>query len=125
MPYQVLYISSRVRRKMHKRLWMILMTRLDTVKPFLSSHSKRTPTIGFQDQLSLNAGQKYCRMLQGEHSAILSTFIKLLFVMKTFGWSILNGRIKQVLLYFKTQGTEVTKLFSWSIQLSMKFQLID
>ena len=33
--------------------------------------------IGFQDQLSLNAGQKYCRMLQGEHSAILWTFIKI------------------------------------------------
>ena len=31
--------------------------------------------IGFEDQLSLNAGQKNCRMLQGEHSAILSTFI--------------------------------------------------
>ena len=41
--------------------------------------SKRTQ-IGFQDQLSLNAGQKYCRMLQGEHSVILSTFIKLPFV---------------------------------------------
>ena len=32
--------------------------------------SKRTKT-GFQDQLSLNACQKYCRMLQGEDSAIL------------------------------------------------------
>ena len=29
--------------------------------------------------LSLNAGQKYCWMLQGEHSAILSTFINLPF----------------------------------------------
>ena len=28
--------------------------------------SKR-PKIGFQDQLLFNAGQKYCRMLQGEH----------------------------------------------------------
>ena len=37
---------------------------------------------GFQDQLSLNTGQKYCRMLQGEHSAIFSTFIKLPFVIK-------------------------------------------
>ena len=37
-----------------------------------------------QDQLSLNAGQKYCRMLQGEHSAILSTFIKLPIVIKIF-----------------------------------------
>ena len=45
--------------------------------------SKR-PQIGCQDQLLLKAGQKYCRMLQGEHSAILSTFIKLLFVIKIF-----------------------------------------
>ena len=43
--------------------------------------SKR-PQIGFQDQLWLNAGQKCCRMAQGEHSAILSTFITLLFVIK-------------------------------------------
>ena len=43
--------------------------------------SKR-PKFGFQDRLSLNAGQKYCRM--PEHSAILLTFIKLQFVIKTF-----------------------------------------
>ena len=35
-----------------------------TVKPVLSGHSKRRTKIGFQDRLSLNAGQKYCRMLQ-------------------------------------------------------------
>ena len=41
--------------------------------------------VGFQAQLSLNASQKYCRMLQGEHSAILLTFIqKLSFVIKIF-----------------------------------------
>ena len=34
-----------------------------------------------EDQLCLNAGQTYCRMLQGEHSAILSTCIKLPFVL--------------------------------------------
>ena len=38
-------------------------------KPQLKKNTK----IGFQYRLSLNAGQKYCRML---HSAILSTFIK-------------------------------------------------
>ena len=43
--------------------------------------SKR-PKIGFQYQLSLNAGQKYCRMFQ--HSAILLTFIRLTFVIKIF-----------------------------------------
>ena len=34
-----------------------------------------------KDQFSLNTGQKYCRML---HSAILSTYIKLPFVIKIF-----------------------------------------
>ena len=48
----------------------------------------KRPKFGFEDQLSLNAGQKYCRMLQGEHSAILSTFIKLPFVIKIFVSSI-------------------------------------
>ena len=46
-----------------------------------------------------NAGQMYCRMLQGEHSAILSTFIKLSFVIQIFVLSILSGRFRQVLLY--------------------------
>ena len=49
--------------------------------------SKR-PKICFQDQLLLNTGQKYCRRLQGEHSSILSTFIKLPFVIKIFVLSI-------------------------------------
>ena len=55
---------------------------LNTVKPLL-----KRPKISFHE-LSLNAGQKYCRMLQGEHSAILSTFIKLPFVIKIFVLSI-------------------------------------
>ena len=37
--------------------------------------SKR-PKVGFQVKLSLDVGQRYCRMLQWEHFAILSTFIK-------------------------------------------------
>ena len=59
----------------------------------------KRPNICFQDQLSLNAGQKYCRMLQGEHSAILLTFIKLSFVIKIFILLILSGHFTQVLLY--------------------------
>ena len=55
--------------------------------------SKR-PKIGFQDLLTLNAGQKFCRMLQGEHSAILLTFIKLPFVIKIFVFSIFEWPLK-------------------------------
>ena len=42
----------------------------------------------FKEQLSLNAGHKYCRMLPFEHSAILSNLIKLPFVIKIFVLSI-------------------------------------
>ena len=55
--------------------------------------SKR-PKMGFQDQLSLNVGQKYCRMLQGEHSAILSTCNELPHSFKTFVLSIFERPLK-------------------------------
>ena len=65
-----------------------------TVKPFLRGHSKRTPKIGFKYQLPHNVGQKYCRMLQGEHSALLLTFIKQPFSIKTFVLSIFKWLLK-------------------------------
>ena len=40
--------------------------------------------------ISFNAGQIYCRTLQGEQSAILSTFMKLPFVIKMFVLSIIE-----------------------------------
>ena len=55
---------------------------------------KKKTKNGFQHRLSLNAGQKYCRMLQGEHSAILLTFIKLPFATKTFVLSIFEWPLK-------------------------------
>ena len=72
----------------------MLLTYCSTVNPVLRGHSKRRPKIGFQDRLSLNAGEMYCRMLQGEHSAILSTFIKLTFAIKTFILSIFEWPLK-------------------------------
>ena len=47
-----------------------------------------------QDRLSLNAGQKYCRMLQGEHSALLATLIKLPYVIYIFVLSICEWPLK-------------------------------
>ena len=65
------------------------------VKQPLSKRQK----IGFQTQLWLNAGQKYCRMLQGEHSAILLTLIKLPFVFKIFVLSIVERPFYFVCLF--------------------------
>ena len=58
------------------------MQRLDYSKTCVKRSLSKRGKIGFQDQLSLNAGQKYCRMLSLEHSAILLTFFKLPFVIK-------------------------------------------
>ena len=63
-------------------------------KTCLKRPLKKKTKLGFQDRLSLNAGQKYCRMLQREHSAIIWTFIKLPFVFKTFVLSIFEWLLK-------------------------------
>ena len=55
--------------------------------------SKR-PKIGFQAQLLLHTGQKYCRMLSLEHSAILSTFIKQPFVIQILVLSVFEWPLK-------------------------------
>ena len=54
--------------------------------------------MGFQDQLSLNAGQKYCR----EHSAILLAYIVLPHGFKAFVLSIFEWPLKTVSLYCGT-----------------------
>ena len=66
----------------------LLMGRKESNQTNKTVFFKGFTQIGFQDRLSLNAGQKYCRRLQGEHSAILLAFIKLPFVNKTFVLSI-------------------------------------
>ena len=79
----MLYLHTDTDTCMH----ICILTASYTVKPFKK-----------EDKLSLNVGQKYCRMLQGEHSAILLTLIKLRFV-KIFVLSSLSGCLRQVLLY--------------------------
>ena len=96
--------------------------------------SKR-PKIVFQEQLLLNAGQKYCRMLQGEHSAILSTFIKLPFVIKIyvlsiFEWPFYTGLNFYQKLVFKTnyclmQVKSIFAILSILIKLPFVFKILD
>ena len=63
-------------------------------KTCLKRSPKKNTKIGFQYRLSLNACQKYCRMLQGEHSAINLTCIKLPFSIKTLFLSIFKWPLK-------------------------------
>ena len=65
-------------------------------KACLKLSLKKKTKIGFQDRLPLNAGQKFCKMLQREHSAILLSFIKLpffinIFVSSIFEWPLKTG----------------------------------
>ena len=78
----------------------------------------------FLRPILLNAGQKYCRMLQGEHSAILLTFIKIPFVIKIlvlsiFEWLFYTGftvdpalmKILHCLVrYYQSLGIEIQKI---------------
>ena len=69
-----------------------------TVKPVIRGHSKRRPKIGFQDWISLTAGQKYCRVLYCRmlHESILQCFRPSLsyhlsfktFVLSIFKWPL-------------------------------------
>ena len=63
----ILYLHTDTDTCMH----ICILTADYTVKPCLKRPLKK------EDQSSLNAGQEYCRILQGEQSAIHSTFIKL------------------------------------------------
>ena len=56
----------------------------------------KRPKIGFQEQLSLNAGQKYCRMLPLEHSAILRASLSYQLSLRSLFYQILSGRFTQV-----------------------------
>ena len=62
----------------------------NTVIPVLSGHSKGRPKIGFQDRLSLNAGQKYCRMLQYFRPS-LSYHLSLRPFLSIFEWPLKTG----------------------------------
>ena len=75
---------------------------------------KKKTKIGFQYQLSLNAGQKYCRMLQREHSALLSAFIKLLFIFKTFVLSIFEWPLKTGFTCFFEQDHQILVYITFS-----------
>ena len=63
-------------------------------KTCLKQPLKKKTKIGIQDSLWLNAGQKYCRMLQESILQILRTFIKLPFVCKIFVLSIFEWPLK-------------------------------
>ena len=69
-----------------------------TVKPVLSGHSKRRKNFGFQDRLSLNAGQKYCRMLQESILQYFRPSLRYLLSLRPLFCLFLSGRLRRVLL---------------------------
>ena len=69
------------------------------VKPALSDHSKRRPTTGFQEQLSLNAVQKYCRMLQESILQYFRPSLSYHLSLRPLFSLFLSGCLRQVFLY--------------------------
>ena len=65
-----------------------------TVKPVLSGHSKKIKKLVFKADYYLMQVKSIAECPRGEHSAILLTFIKLPFTIKTFVLSILKWPLK-------------------------------
>ena len=78
---------------------LFLIVSTCTVKPVLSGNSKRF--FNTCTDYRLMQVKKYCRMLQWEYSAILSTFIKLPFSIdiRPLFCLFLSGRLRLGLLY--------------------------
>ena len=70
-----------------------------TERPAFSGHSKRQPKICFQDQLSLNAGQVYCRMLQESILQHYRPSLSYHLSLRPLFCLFLSGRLRQVLLF--------------------------
>ena len=96
-----------------------------TVHILYISTVKRPLKNDLQDRLSLNAGQKYCRMLQREHSAILSTFIKVPGAIKTFVLSIFEWPFYTVFTVLHFINWAKSKLWSISKHASSQEKLTN
>ena len=86
-----------------------------TVKPVLSGHSKRRPKIVFQDRLSLNAGQKYCRMLQESILQYFRPSLSYNLSLRPLFCLFLSGYLRPVLLYNCITGPQHELVLSKSV----------
>ena len=68
-----------------------------TVKPLKRPLKKKTK-IGFKDRLSLNAGQKYCRMLQESILQYFQPSLSYHLLLRPLFSLFLSGLFRQVLL---------------------------
>ena len=68
-------------------------------KPVLSGHPKRRPKIVFQDQILLNAGQKYCRILSWIILQYFQPSLSYHLSLRPLFCLFLSGRLRQILLY--------------------------
>ena len=74
------------------------------IKTCVKQPLSKRPKMVFKTNYRLN-GHRFFRMLPVEHSAILSTFIKLPINIKIFVLSIISGRFTQFLLYIQLATT--------------------
>ena len=103
---------------------VILYLRTRLYSKLCKTATLKKTKIVFQDQLSLSAGQMYCKMLPFKskvlHSAILFTFIKLPFVIKIFALSIFEWPFYT---YFIVQLSLIEVIFVCDISCTDNFDL--
>ena len=97
--YTVFQDKKDHQRNNYNFIWKLYhVTPRYTVKPVISGHSKRKPKLVFKNDYCSMQVKSIAECSKGsivlEHSAILSTFIKLPFVIKTFVLSFFEWPLK-------------------------------
>ena len=77
-------------------IWLKLTSNYS--KTGLKRSLKKKTKIDFQGQLSLNAGQKYCRTLQGEHLQYFRPSLSYHLSLRSLFCLFLSGGLRQILL---------------------------
>ena len=119
-----------------------------TVKPVLSSHSKKTKKLVFKTEYCLMLVKSIAECSKGSILQYFRPSLGYHLPLRQLFCLFLSGRLRQVLLYFvadcsfkfcclfqkpnkalhgpchEKPGTKLIKLFSCSTQMSMKFQLL-
>ena len=84
-------------------VWTIIYSKTCRKRPL-----KKNTKIDFQDRLSLNAGQKYCRMLQESILQYFQPSLSYHLPYRPLFCLFLSGLLRQVLLYFCLKACHMT-----------------
>ena len=88
-----------------KLIMVFKLSMLESLDVLLHSGCSKRPKIGFQNRLSLNANQKYCRMLQESILQYFRPSLSYHLSLRSLFCLFLSGRFRQVFIVLRQLST--------------------